>query len=150
MLIWKKWTLLSIRSTFLTKITKAIYYVISIGKTKVHHADKIIEKLELAHIDLIKIDVEGYEKSVLKGMENTLQKYRPVIIMEYHQTSYQAFNSYDDFMQCFPSNYKVKRIDSNIPWGVIFNKPVYRLNAFTFKDPGYYNLLIIPNEKTIL
>ena len=33
-------------------------------------------------IDLIKIDVEGHEINVLKGMEKTLKKFSPIIVFE--------------------------------------------------------------------
>ena len=33
-------------------------------------------------IDLIKIDVEGHELNVLKGMEKTLKKFSPIIVFE--------------------------------------------------------------------
>lgn len=41
-----------------------------------------IDELELENIDFIKIDVEGFEYCVLKGMEKLLQKCKPVIYVE--------------------------------------------------------------------
>jgi FkbM family methyltransferase len=42
--------------------------------------DNQLRKIE--KIDLIKIDVEGFELHVLKGAENLLTKYRPIIFIE--------------------------------------------------------------------
>ena len=42
----------------------------------------IYDKHHLEKIDLIKIDVEGHEISVLKGMLPYLEKYKPAIIIE--------------------------------------------------------------------
>ena len=39
-----------------------------------------LDSLDLKNIDLIKIDVEGYEKEVLKGAENLLKKAKYVMI----------------------------------------------------------------------
>jgi FkbM family methyltransferase len=54
--------------------------------------DDIIMNLELSKIDLVKIDVEGFEKNVLLGMEKVIERYRPVILCEI----YQGDNSNND------------------------------------------------------
>jgi len=41
-----------------------------------------IDDLELTHCDLIHLDVEGYEPKVLLGSKATIQKFKPVIILE--------------------------------------------------------------------
>lgn len=48
----------------------------------VKRLDDIAQIQELGKIDLIKIDVEGYELKVLKGAEKTLQNYHPVLFIE--------------------------------------------------------------------
>lgn len=41
-----------------------------------------IDSLDLPRCDLLHLDVEGYEPLVLKGAEQTIKKYKPVIILE--------------------------------------------------------------------
>ena len=43
---------------------------------------KTLDSFNFTMVDLIKIDVEGHEFRVLKGGENTINKYSPIIIIE--------------------------------------------------------------------
>jgi FkbM family methyltransferase len=43
--------------------------------------------------DLIKIDVEGFEKKVLEGAEKTLRKFRPVLFIEIDQNNLMRQNT---------------------------------------------------------
>lgn len=52
-------------------------------------ADNIPEIKDLDSLDLIKIDVEGFEYQVLLGLKQTLEKHKPRIIFEY-DTNYWA------------------------------------------------------------
>lgn len=45
-------------------------------------ADGIFEKLELSRVDLIKIDTESSELLVLRGLEISLLRFRPLLILE--------------------------------------------------------------------
>jgi FkbM family methyltransferase len=44
--------------------------------------DTVKDRLKLNHIDLIKIDVEGGELDVIKGMGDTLKSIRPIVLCE--------------------------------------------------------------------
>jgi FkbM family methyltransferase len=44
-----------------------------------------LDSYKYADVDLIKIDVEGHEKSVLLGAEETINKCRPILIIEIEQ-----------------------------------------------------------------
>ena len=46
--------------------------------------DDILSKAKITRLDLIKIDVEGQEWSVLQGAENSVATFRPHIIFEYN------------------------------------------------------------------
>ncbi len=38
--------------------------------------------LKETHVDLIKIDVDGYEKNVLEGARKVIKKFKPIMIVE--------------------------------------------------------------------
>ena len=44
--------------------------------------DEWIKDNPLENVDFIKVDVEGYELEVLKGSENTIKSFKPVIFIE--------------------------------------------------------------------
>ena len=43
---------------------------------------KTLDSFNLTNVSLIKIDTEGYEKSVVVGARNTIEKHKPVIVAE--------------------------------------------------------------------
>jgi FkbM family methyltransferase len=51
------------------------------AKVEVWSPERLFFTLQPARIDLIKIDVEGHEESVFRGLEPFLAKYRPRLIM---------------------------------------------------------------------
>jgi FkbM family methyltransferase len=44
--------------------------------------DEIVKNLDLKRIDLVKLDVDGFECEVLAGAKSVLWKYKPVFVME--------------------------------------------------------------------
>ncbi len=54
--------------------------------------------------DFIKIDVDGYELEVLKGLEETIKKYHPAMVVEYNDQTDVV-----DFLKSF--NYTLLDMD---------------------------------------
>jgi FkbM family methyltransferase len=54
-------------------------------KVNTQTLDKFIDENNIPKIDLIKIDVEGHEFELLKGAEKTLEKHKPILIIEIEQ-----------------------------------------------------------------
>ena len=115
------------------------------GKLQIVNGDHHISSLNLNHIDLIKIDVEGFEKDVLIGLEKTLQKFRPIIFMEFSLDTQLSFKNEEDMMSIFPDGYIVKLIQTNRPFAVFFNVPNYSLEHFDFNKLGS-NIVLLPTE----
>lgn len=46
--------------------------------------DEFAEGESLLPPDIVKIDVEGYEANVLRGMQSILERYRPIVLVELH------------------------------------------------------------------
>ena len=80
----------------------------------------------------IKIDVEGYEVRVLRGAEETINRCRPVMLIEVNSTALErAGSSQQELIELILSyGYNISMIDSRIPWS----------------DPQY-DVLCLPTEK---
>ena len=53
------------------------------GNAKVWSLDDYLEREGIGRVDIVKMDVDGYECSVLRGAKQTLIRHRPMIIMEF-------------------------------------------------------------------
>lgn len=56
--------------------------------------DSYVELNSINRINVIKIDVEGFEYNVLKGMENTLRKYKPTLFIEILEDENKLIDNY--------------------------------------------------------
>lgn len=51
-----------------------------------------LDDFQFERIDLIKIDVQGYEKFVLEGAINKIQQFKPILIVEFEEFQLNKFN----------------------------------------------------------
>jgi FkbM family methyltransferase len=78
-------------------------------------------------VDILKVDIEGYERFALEGLKEVLHKNKPVVVMELNQNSDGGFVTNDQLESTLPG-YKFYKItdDSDSPC----------LSPFKF-DPNY-------------
>jgi FkbM family methyltransferase len=60
----------------------------------IREAGKFLESLHIQEIAVVKIDVEGYEASVLSGLKEILRQKRPFVICEILRTHHPTHPSY--------------------------------------------------------
>lgn len=63
----------------------------SVEKITIQPLDLFIQSLNLPRVDLIKIDVEGFEGSVLRGARWLLDTYRPIVVLGLNHWCLNAF-----------------------------------------------------------
>ena len=114
------------------------------GKLEIVEGDMYVEKLQLPRIDLIKIDVEGFEKNVLLGLKATLEKYRPFVVMEYSRVTRDSL-PIEQIMEIVPVGYGIKKISILDRFCLLFNRPNYTLTDFDPKNLKICDLLLSPN-----
>ncbi|MFT9161391.1 MAG: FkbM family methyltransferase [Acetobacter sp.] len=66
--------------------------------------DQVLQHRSCA-IGLVKLDVEGHEPQVLRGLADVLKTDQPVVIMELNTTTKQAFGNIEALMASFPTGY---------------------------------------------
>jgi FkbM family methyltransferase len=52
------------------------------GRTLLTTIDSAVEEEHLNQVNLMKVDVEGYERFVIEGARDTIRRFRPVILIE--------------------------------------------------------------------
>lgn len=55
--------------------------------------DSFVSQNNIEKIDLIKIDVEGHEPKVLEGAQHTIEKFKPILIIEITDQWFRSFDS---------------------------------------------------------
>ncbi|HZW86478.1 MAG TPA: FkbM family methyltransferase [Gallionella sp.] len=60
-------------------------------KIKIERADDVANRIDLPTLDFIKIDVEGFEKSVIEGAREIIDTYKPVVVLELNHWCLNAF-----------------------------------------------------------
>jgi FkbM family methyltransferase len=77
----------------------------TVEKIIIRQLDEVVQSLNLPSVDFIKIDVEGFEGHVLRGARQTLDLYKPVVVMELNHWCLNAFQrtSVPDFFDLLRS-----------------------------------------------
>jgi hypothetical protein len=67
----------------------------------IRHGDRLFSELELPRIDLMKVDVEGFEAPVFRGLKDRIRRDRPPILMEMGDRCRAGFGSREAFRNSF-------------------------------------------------
>lgn len=86
----------------------------SFSEIEIVKLDDFVAENSIDRIDLIKIDVEGYELKVLRGAERSLRNYLPVLFIELDDDNLKAQNDSAQAMILFLKQigYKISRADN--------------------------------------
>lgn len=60
---------------------------------------------KIDRIDIIKMDIEGFEKHAIDGLKNHLARTRPMMMIELSETGKVQFDGFAAFVAAFPNDY---------------------------------------------
>ena len=126
-----------------------------IGDLPLVVGDNYLAEAGVDRIDLIKLDIEGFERHALIGLENTLAQNRPIVVLELN-SSEGAFQSKEQLFETFPADYEFWKFRPAYfgtrlgNWRYVFGPGVhgrYTLSRFDFDFNELINMAAIPIEK---
>ena len=84
----------------------------NLGKLALVRGDDYLAQNKLQDIALLKIDVEGFEKNVIEGLTDTLEKSRPVIVAEVTYGNTLSFACLNELRAALPTDYVLFRFNN--------------------------------------
>jgi FkbM family methyltransferase len=93
-------------------------------KVRLRRLDSVVDELKLPPPALIKMDVEGSEIDVLEGARQTLERYRPIVLIEAHGTN----GAIENFLVAI--GYRVGVLGQNVPVAEAYwNAHIFAISA---------------------
>lgn len=108
----------------------------ALGELSLKNGDELFSELAIEQIDLMKIDVEGFEKRTLEGLAQTLSQQRPIIVCELSYGAELSFHSREEFIATMPKDYEFFVFDIRKADG-----SKARRKGSKAKRSGYYRLI---------
>lgn len=84
---------------------------VNIGELDLVNGDDYLQRQNINNINLIKMDVEGFEKPALQGLRETLRQSRPVLVCEVTYGKSLSFNSIAELLTYLPEGYELYTFD---------------------------------------
>jgi FkbM family methyltransferase len=109
----------------------------------VRRGDSVVEEAGITNIDVVKIDVEEHEYEVLKGFETMLRREKPVLFMEFKESSINKFGG-PEALAAFLQGYRIFGTGQGLMSRLF--KTALRIEPFV---PGkyYVHVVCIPERR---
>lgn len=72
---------------------------------EIRRGDEVLKQQQIGRVDIIKADVEGFERQVLEGLVGTLRRDRPLVIFELSPKTRENIPSHEALAALFPPDY---------------------------------------------
>ena len=121
------------------------------GELEIKIGDDAVKRAGLKSVDLIKMDIEGYEKPALQGLRQTLRVYRPIVEFELSIDPNRSISikNFSDLASLFPERYEFlvfSETKTNDAWtGRYYLQPL--TDVLRIDRAKQYDVLAYPAEK---
>jgi FkbM family methyltransferase len=105
--------------------------------------DNILSDANAGAVDMVRLEAKSHEIGVLQGLQQTLRRARPLILLDISANAREAIKSHQAFTSCFPEHYRFYAFTASNP-----RRGSYRLAPFCYDDMPYCDEIIAcPAEK---
>lgn len=114
--------------------------------------DHYLQQRGIERVDIVKVDIEGYEKYALQGLRQTLLQSRPCVLMELNMKNAEGFRSLQDLKGVFPPGYRLYQVVSSLSdlrTGAYVLKEMSRVPEAVEKGREQINVLGVPEEQAL-
>ncbi|HAA27258.1 MAG TPA: FkbM family methyltransferase, partial [Cyanobacteria bacterium UBA8553] len=109
----------------------------------VKQGDRTLQSLALSSVSMMKMDVEGFEGFVLRGLGETIKRDRPIILMEMSQPTRQVMIDHQLTLESLL--YSDVALFEVCPIGK-YGKFKLLSRTFSTLNPDHHDLLVVPTE----
>lgn len=124
----------------------------SVGELQIRIGDDVADSLQLDRLDLVKIDVEGFEGSVISGLVRTLERHSPFVMFEVTPSSMPLFRATSALESLQNCGYSLFEIERGRPVLGLFEQTILKLKPVPAVEARRtsYNLIAIPGNRADL
>lgn len=114
-----------------------------LGDMELRIGDEVLEEAGVVALDILKVDVEGFEKPVLQGLSDSVGRMRPLMIVEFTATTRESVGDVAMFRSLFPDDYSFYYFTQGNA-----NSGSYRLGSYEYgMTPHIEDVIACPNER---
>jgi len=84
------------------------------SKCTVHNGSKFLSEIGVGQVDAVKIDVQGFEPEVMKGLYEVLLRDKPIIWFEIGEGTIKKIDTYSKLKNFIPFDFRLFRMDEKL------------------------------------
>lgn len=86
---------------------------VAVGKLPIRNGDQFLREAGIERVDVIKMDIQGFEPEALAGLRKTIARDHPLLCVEISEESARKLGSFEAFRALFPEGYcfKTQRLE---------------------------------------